>query len=268
MSQIVVSGSSVLVLGESGSGKTTVISRLVATVGNEFRQVAIASYAGSTKTLIQSVAEQLGCPTSMPKYNREGDAVGEKEMTVEEMKAEVLLNCSGCLVCADNADRWAASLRYWLNLMLEAGAVLVCTAIADPQREVFLKLLKVELSAPSLDQIRDVMYREAIALKMDLSPRTFAQLQQLSGTNLMLAKKVVKEASLGLTNATGGEHRNYIDIAPFVNAALAALGIVRFIGLGTGDRTLYIFGGIAMLVGISFKYLGRGFSKQQKRLGK
>jgi hypothetical protein len=105
-------------------------------------------------------------------------------------------------------------------------------------------------------------------LKLDLSPGTFARLQQLSGTNLMLAKKVVKEESLGLTSRSGGEHRNYIDIAPFVNAVLTALGIIRFVGLGMGDRTLYIFGGIVMLVGISFKYLSRGLSRKKPRLGK
>ncbi len=244
------------------------LERLIALVRSNFREVAIASYAGSGKPLISSICEQLKCPTLAPKYGRDGEIAGEREMSVEEMKTEVLENCAGCLVCADNADRWPASLRYWLGLMLEKGAVLACTAIADPQKEVFLKLLKVELTAPSIDQIRDLMYREAIALDMDLSPQTFARLQQLSGTNLMLAKKVVREESLGLTNDTGGEHRNYIDIAPFVNAMLAALGIVRFIGLGMGDRSLYIFGGIAMLVGISFKYLGRGLAKPKRRLGK
>lgn len=265
---IVLSGSSVLILGESGSGKTTVIQRLIEVIGEEFRHVAIASYTGSTKPLVKSILEQLHCPTTIPKFNVQGEAVGEKEMSVDEMKTEAIANCGGCLICADNADRWSASLRYWLGLLLDAGATLICTAITDPQREVFLKLLKVELSAPSLDQIRDLMYREAIALNLDLSPGTFARLQQLSGTNLMLAKKVVKEESLGLTSSTGGEHRNYIDIAPFVNALLTALGIIRFVGLGIGDRTLYIFGGIVMLVGISFKYLSRGLSRKKPRLGK
>ena len=95
----------------------------------------------------------------------------------------------------------------------------------------------------------------------------FARLQSKSGTNLMLAKKVVMEESLGISNHAG-EHRNYIDISPFVNALLTGLGIIRFVGLGMGDRSLYIFGGITMLLAISFRYLGKGFAKQKRVLGK
>jgi hypothetical protein len=35
-----------------------------------------------------------------------------------------------------------------------------------------------------------------------------------------------------------------------------------------GDRSLYIFGGIAMLLAISFRYLGQGFNQKQRRLGR
>jgi len=77
----------------------------------------------------------------------------------------------------------------------------------------------------------------------------------------------VQEEVLGLTPESG-DHAQYFDIAPFVAAALAALGIVRFIGLGLGDRTLYIVGGVAMLAGLTLKYLGKGLSRPTRRLGK
>jgi hypothetical protein len=83
----------------------------------------------------------------------------------------------------------------------------------------------------------------------------------------MLARKLVQEESLGLS-PDAGSHAQYFDIAPFVAAALCALGVVRFIGLGMGDKTLYIIGGVAMLVGLSLKYLGQGLSRPRRRLGK
>ncbi len=47
-------------------------------------------------------------------------------------------------------------------------------------------------------------------------------------------------------------------------AALAMLAIVRFIGMGTGNKGLYIVGGIAMMVGMSLKYLGRVRGSRRK----
>jgi ABC-type dipeptide/oligopeptide/nickel transport system ATPase subunit len=88
---IVLSGSSVLILGESGSGKTTVIQRLIEVIGEAFHHVAIASYTGSTKTLVKAIAEQLQCPVTIPKLNAQGDEIGEKDMSVDEMKTEVMV---------------------------------------------------------------------------------------------------------------------------------------------------------------------------------
>lgn len=253
---MVDSGRCVLVLGESGSGKTTVAKSVMERT--QHKNCAIA-HPNTAKRLLQSLANQLGIPTK-----NEND----KDLSNEDLKDEIYANVnSDTLIVADNADRWSPTLRYWLDDLQKKGVRLILTAIEDPRKDIFLRAIKVELSAPIESQIREVMYREAIACGIELSPNKIARLQQLAGSNLMLAKKVIQEAALGL-HQDAGEHTQYVDVSPFIGAALTGLGIVRFLGLGMGDRSLYVFGGIAMLLAISLRYLGRGFNQKPRRLGK
>ena len=56
---------------------------------------AIAVYKGSSKRYFQSVAEQLQIPTSETRCNAKGEPTGERALTVEELKDEILGNTGG-----------------------------------------------------------------------------------------------------------------------------------------------------------------------------
>mgnify|MGYP006196540619 CR=1 FL=1 len=107
------------------------------------------------------------------------------------------------------------------------------------------------------------------ACLFSLTPSKIARLQSIAGSNPMLAKQAVQEAKLG-RHFPEGKGSEYINVAPFINAIFTALGIIRFVGLGLGDRSLYIFGGIAMLIAISLRYMGIGLNQAARRkpLGK
>lgn len=53
---------------------------------------------------------------------------------------------------------------------------------------------------------------------------------------------------------------------PIIVALLMSFGIIRFVGMGTGNKGLYNFGGVTLVAGITLKQLGsvRG---ARKRLG-
>jgi hypothetical protein len=55
----------------------------------------------------------------------------------------------------------------------------------------------------------------------------------------MLARKVIRNEKLGLNKQAKPEHTQYVVVMPVIVAALLAFGIVRFVGLGTGNRGLY-----------------------------
>ena len=100
------------------------------------------------------------------------------------------------------------------------------------------------------------MKDEAAQLGLQLTDSRLAELQTLAGRNPAIARKVIRRERLGM-NPDKVEHSQYLDISPLVMAALACLAIVRFIGMGTGNKGLYIVGGIAMMIGMSLKYLGK-----------
>jgi len=244
----------VLVIGEAGSGKTVFAHSLK----DHFPKAALVNYVESGQ-FVTDLATQLKIDTENEKGN---------PLSAKVLKSEMMLNCSHEILIIDDAHRLSAGLRYWLEaFLIKSESICVLLAIDNPRKDLFLKCTELELSPPSDEDIRQAMIAEAVHRSIKLSPGRLSALQSKAGKNLMLARKLVQEESLGLS-PDAGSHAQYFDIAPFVAAALAALGIVRFIGLGLGDKTLYIIGGVAMLAGLSLKYLGKGLSRPTRRLGK
>lgn len=80
------------------------------------------------------------------------------------------------------------------------------------------------------DEIRTLMYQEALALGMTLDPSKFAALQQQAGNNPALAKRVIREERLGISERTTGDHHQYVDGTLVLGAGLTLVGIVRCLG--------------------------------------
>ena len=91
-----------------------------------------------------------------------------------------------------------------------------------------------------------------------------AALQPLAGRNPMLARKVVRRAKLGLAQTP--EHMQYVVMMPVIIAMLFSFAVVRFVGMGTGNKGLYIVGGVAMIAAMALKQLGQ-VKGARKRLG-
>ena len=220
-------------------------------------QSAIATYKGSIKKFFIAIAMQLGCPTE----NDEG-----KAMTVDALKEEILLNAGeDTLLVFPEAKRLTTSIRYWLEDMISAGARVVCFAVVNPNKDIFLNMIEIELALPSDAHIRLVMAAEAQRVGLKIDQSRLAELQPLAGRNPMLARKIIKNEALGLKQSKP-EHTQYVVIMPIILALLMSFGIIRFIGMGTGNKSLYIFGGVSLVSGMTLKQLG-SIKGARKRLG-
>ncbi|MEA5498031.1 hypothetical protein [Limnoraphis robusta] len=226
--------------------------------------IATATYKGSGKKFFELIAEQLDIPTTEDKLDKNGDVVGEKPMTMDRLKEEIALNClpNTCLIFPE-AKRLTTGIRYWLEDLMNNGVRVVCFAVVNPNRDIFLDMIEIEIKPPEDSQIRAVMRDEANLLGLNINDSRLAELQTLAGRNPAIARKIIRRERLGM-NPDKVEHSQYLDISPLVMAALAMLAIVRFIGMGTGNKGLYIVGGIAMMVGMSLKYLGRVRGSRRK----
>jgi hypothetical protein len=237
---------SVLVLGEAGMGVGEFAQALYEELLGDF-QAALATYKGSLKKFFTAVAFQLDIPTE----NENG-----RGMTVEQLKEEIGANCSdGTLLIFPEAKRLTTSIRYWLEDLMANGVVVVCFAAANPGRDIFLEMLEIELELPSDRHIREVMEEEAKKAGLNLNSSRLAALQPLAGRNPMLARKVIRNEKLGL-NKQKPEHTQYVVVMPVIIAALFAFAVVRFVGMGTGNKGLYIVGGVALVSAMALKQLG------------
>ena len=254
--EAVIAGNSVIVLGEAGTGKGKFAQALYDEMSGDFES-AIATYKGSLKKFFIAIAMQLGCPTE----NDDG-----KALTVDVLKEEIMVNVGDdTLLILPEAKRLTTSIRYWLEDAIAQGVKVVCFSVANPGKDIFLEMLEIELELPTDAHIRLVMAAEAQRQGLTISKSRLAELQPLAGRNPMLARKIIRNEKLGLKQDKP-EHTQYVVIMPVIIAALMAFGIVRFVGMGTNNKGLYITGGVCLVAGMALKQLG-GVRGARKRLG-
>lgn len=261
VSSALLSKQSMLVLGEPGAGKTFIAEKVRDWLEEMGYTVAIANYGGSAKDTLTQIADDIGAPIMT-------DDEKPKALSAVQLKESLLkyLVMPKTLLICDDAHRFPASLRYWLEDVLRNGGLLFLLAYQPPAKDIFLKLCRIEMQALKNDEIRTLMYKEAMAQGMTLDPSKFAALQQRAGNNPALAKRVIREELLGISEKTTGDHHQYVDGTPFLVAGLTLVGIVRFIGMGLGDRSLYIIGGIAAMLAIALKAVMYSVNRRSSRL--
>jgi len=248
-------------LGEFGSSLEEAARAIEQELSDEF-SIAKGIYKGSTKRFFLDLAKQFDIPTTCPKLNADGEEIGEKPMILEDLKEEIALNIpADALLILPEAKRLTTLITFWLE---DLNCRICCFAVAKPNRDIFLKMIEIELALPDDQHIREIMQREAENCGLNISEARFSQLQSYAGRNAAAARKIVKQEKLGLTKDPN--HNQYLDISPLIMGMFCCLGIIRFIGLGSGNKSLYMIGGIAMMLGLSLKYLGR-VSGPRRRIG-
>ena len=211
------------------------------------------------KNLLVSIADLVGMDTK----NLEG-----RSKTVEVLKQDLLqwFSVNQAVLIFDDAHFLMAQFRLFLKKLKDAGVPLLLAATSPPRADIFLYTPRIELQPLAEYQIRDLMEREAINLGTDLKPYQISQLQSRAGGNPMLAKRAIEEGFLGIQNEAG-DHGRYFDITPL----LLLVGIVfvayRFIGLGTGNQSLYILAGIGGAIFLGIARLSYYLPKESRRIG-
>ena len=242
-----------------GTGLEDIAAGVEAELSGEL-SVAVATYKGSGKKFLQQLAEQLDVPIEV-----EDDKGRIKPLTLDQLKEEIGLNLpTDALLILPEAKRLTTGIRFWLEDLIDAGCRVCCFEVANPGRDIFIEMIEVELELPSDRAIREAMADEAAKLGFDLTPARLSQLQPLAGRNPMLARKVVRQEKLGINPTM--EHRQYLVMMPILIAALFSFAILRYVGMGTGNKNWQIFGGVALTVAMAAKQLGR-VEGAKKKLG-
>jgi len=261
VSDALLSGESLLLVGEPGSGKTMLGEAVRSRLEKAGYTVGMVKYSGSAIDLLKELCEQLGVDTMT-------DGEKPKQKAATRLRADLKdeLSKQGTCLIADNADRWSASLRYWLEDCWRSGVLMLLLGWNCPQKDIFSKLPVRRLEPIKDEMIREIMRTEASAQGMKLSISELSRLQSSAGNNPAIARRVVREAALGIGSEASAEHYQYIDGTPMLLAMLAVLGLVRLVGLGLGDKSLYVIGGALTLMVLMLRTLLYAANRGTRRL--
>jgi len=261
IAEALLSGESLLVLGEPGSGKTTIGGQVRSRLKASGYTIGLVKYSGSAIDLLKELADQIGVDLVT-------DDEKPKNKTATQLKADLLERLSqrkSCLI-ADDAHRWSASLRYWLEDCFRAGVLLLLLAYAPQPKDIFAKLPVMELKAIAEEEIRKLIRTEAERQNVRLSVKELAELSSKSGNNPAVAKRLVSESLLGLSDEKGADHYQFVDGTPLFLVGLLGLGTVRLVGLGLGDKALYILGGLLTLAALAIRMVLYAANRGSRRM--
>ncbi len=254
-----IANSSLLVVGEPGSGKSF-LGRAVKQDLIESGFITAAVGSGTVKQILLELAQQLGVDT---------ESIEGKALKTEELKQAIQqwLEENTALIICDNAHRLTVSLRCWLEELHDRDRPMLLLATYPPAKDIFIKLPRMELEPMAEKDIREIMYAEASLLNFEIPRAKIAELLARTGGNPMLAKRVVKEEYLGLDDKAY-DHTQWIDGTPFLIAALMCLLIVKFIGRGFNNNSLYLIGGMMTVAIAIIRILIYSLPRKSGRLGR
>lgn len=177
-----------------------------------------------------------------------------EKTTVDGFKSAIEDCADGQILWIKNAQRLPLSLRLWLA---DNNFRLILQCDKHPKKDIFLECVALETPKPSQTEIIELFHEEAIALGVIIPQRRIQQLASGCNGSRSQIKSLIRREKLGLEPDYRLQSGNYLDISPLLLAGLAGFGVLRFMGLATGDRNLYIIGGICMMLGLASKYLAR-----------
>lgn len=247
----------ILIAGEDGSGKSVLASAVVEKLQADGYMVAFIEPA-TPKQMLLEIAHQFEIPTE----NLEG-----KALTADKLQVAIagFLEENTAFLVIDDAHACKAGFRMWLKQLRRINAPMLLLATDPPRTDIFINIPRIELKPLPEYAIREIMIIAAAERAIALKPSELAKLQERAGGNPMLASRAVDEEYLGL-DVEGADHRRYFDITPLILLAGIAFVIMRFIGLGTGDQALYIFGGIAAAVFLGLSRLLYNLPPEDRRI--
>lgn len=182
-------GKSICVIGESGAGKTY-LAKLI----QEQLDCAYGVYRGDNTKCLQMIAENLGLET-----HKIDEETGEQKraLTAKQLKDAIAANLGDTILIADNAHKWTASLKGWLEELWEEGHTLLLLGNRRDLEGVLFKIPYLPLPPLNEQQTRSIIWTEAAKLGVTITPLKAAELASKAGGNPLLAQRLVLEPATG-----------------------------------------------------------------------
>ncbi|MEA5595709.1 AAA family ATPase [Rivularia sp. UHCC 0363] len=251
-----LANSSLLVVGKEGSGKSTLAMAVVSDLEKDGFTVVFVE-PSRPKQMLLDICNSLNIPT---------ESLEGKSLSIEELKYSITnyLENNTTFLIIDDAHICDNKFRMWLKQLRRKTPLLVLAN--NPRRnDIFINIPRIELKPLPEYAIREIMIQATIDREIVLKPSELAKLQERVGGNPMLAIRAVEEEYLGL-EFEGADHNRYFDITPFILFAGIIFMVMKFIGVGMNDQSLYIFSSILASIFLGLSRLLYKLPRESQRL--
>ena len=255
----------ILIVGEEGSGKSVLGNAVVEKLTCDGFLVAFVEPT-TPKQMLLEITQQFELPT---------EDIEGKNLTMDKLKRAIclqqrfaiaeFLSENTAFIVLDDAQSCDMKFRIWLKQLRRKGVPMLVLATDPPRSDIFINIPRIELKPLPEKAIRQIMKAAAQERAIALTSADLSKLQERAGGNPMLAIRAIEEEYLGL-DIEGADHRRYFDITPLILVVGVIFVIMRFIGLGTNDQALYIFGGIAAAIFLGLSRLLYSLPQEERRI--
>ena len=255
----------ILIVGEEGSGKSVLGNAVVERLTCDGFLVAFVEPT-TPKQMLLEITQQFELPT---------EDIEGKNLTMDKLKRAIclqqrfaiaqFLSDNTAFIVLDDAQSCDMKFRIWLKQLHRKGVPMLVLATDPPRSDIFINIPRIELKPLPEKAIRQIMKSAAQERAIALTSADLSKLQERAGGNPMLAIRAIEEEYLGL-DIEGADHRRYFDITPLILVVGVIFVIMRFIGLGTNDQALYIFGGIAAAIFLGLSRLLYSLPQEERRI--
>ena len=255
----------ILIVGEEGSGKSVLGNAVVERLTDDGFLVAFVEPT-TPKQMLLEIAQQFELPT---------EDIEGKNLTMDKLKRAIclqqrfaiaqFLSENTAFIVLDDAQNCDMKFRIWLKQLRRKGVPMLVLATDPPRSDIFINIPRIELKPLPEKAIRQIMKSAAQERAIALTSADLSKLQERAGGNPMLAIRAIEEEYLGL-DIEGADHRRYFDITPLILVVGVIFVIMRFIGLGTNDQALYIFGSIAAAIFLGLSRLLYSLPQEERRI--
>jgi hypothetical protein len=238
-------------------GKTFLVQQIYEKLLRDKSTVVMIQPATS-KQMICDLADSLGVDTK----NDSG-----RSMTTDNIKPAIaqFLSVNTAILIFEDAHLYEPKFRQWLKSLKKQGIPLLLTATNPPPTDIFLNLPRIKLTPLPDYCIRNLLEETAIAKGKRFKNSEFSKLLERTGGCPLLAIRAIEEEILGLSVETSDQKDLYFDITWMIGLVGIIFISLRFIGLGTQNKGLYIFSGIAGSIIMGFTIAIRSLPREQRR---
>jgi hypothetical protein len=231
----------ILLYGDEGVGKSWLAKEMVEELRDRNLEAHYLRWASPAGDFIKGLARLLDidCEQEDPETGKTKKL--SQSQLLDLIGHELKESPKICLIL-DKAHDIPKSVRNHFEHWLEDGVRMLLVATKPKRGNVYLRASRVELRPFDQAASREIARIFAKEKGIKLSDRAVEEIAKSSGGNALAIRQMVIDCELQIVSEPDQLSKRWVSAGPLIVVILAAIIIVRAVGMGLGDKNLKAIG--------------------------